>query len=540
MPVETLASPMVNDMLTRMTLAEKIGQMLIVDFGGVELTTQWRSHLQNHHIGGVILFAKNVQSAAQVRDLCADLQTLGGEGRPLFISIDQEGGIVNRLQFDEAPLSPGNMALGAAANDDYVYQTSLACGAYMRALGINLNFAPCVDVNNNAANPIIGIRSFGESPERVSRYGTLSARGYRDAGMLPCAKHFPGHGDTALDSHLQLQSVAHERPRLDEVELAPFRALIDENVEMIMTAHIVFPALDAKPVPATLSAPILTGLLRRDLGFNGVIITDSMSMHAIAGNYGAGPAAVASVLAGADIVLACGELGVQVETAQALLAAAESGQLPLERIDDAVRRILSLKEWLARQPPPRTTEPGVYDYMRQVARAGITLVKNEGQLLPLRPGRRTLLLSPTRLPVSPNGEIAAAFPLASLLGKAGVVVSEHTFDLQQPALDTTALQAALADADVVVACLYARGRLSGVQLELAELLRASNKPVLAVSINSPYVLMDIPWVPTYVCTYGYTQPTMEALAEVLSGQVRPLGRLPVSIPQLYPAGHSAG
>lgn len=523
-----------------MTLEQKIGALVMIDFSGPTVPDWLIEALKTRHWGGVILFAKNIESRAQVAALCTALQNARSGGLPLLIGIDQEGGIVDRLPFDPLSSSPGAMAFAAAGNPAWAFEAARVNGQALASLGINVNFAPCVDVNSNPLNPIIGVRSYGESAAQVTRFGLEVARGYRKAGIFPCAKHFPGHGDTSLDSHLSLPAVNEGRARLDDVELAPYRALIADGLEMIMSAHIVYPQLDPSGLPATLSRPILTGFLRGELGFDGVIITDSMSMKAIADNFGVGEAAVMAVEAGADIVLACGTPASHEQTFQALLAAARSGRLSESRIDESLRRIAALAAaWQARGAvaPPEASSVGVID---EAALASITLVRNDGTL-PIVAGKRVALVAPERLPVSQLGEIGAVFPLDEGLRERGLEVTTSSFSLaEEVPADVEAAVAAARDADVTVLCLYARGRLSTGQAALAEKIRALGKPLAVVSLNSPYILMDVPGLSTYVCTYGYARSSVRALADVLSGRVEARGALPVSIPGLASRGAGAG
>lgn len=519
-----------------MTLEQKIGALVMIDFSGPTVPDWLVEALKTRHWGGVILFAKNIESREQVAALCASLQAARSGGLPLLIGIDQEGGIVDRLPFDPLSSSPGAMAFAAAGHPAWAFEAARVNGQALASLGINVNFAPCVDVNNNPLNPIIGVRAYGETAEQVTRFGLEVARGYRQAGIFPCAKHFPGHGDTSLDSHLSLPAVNEGRARLDAIELAPYRALIADGLEMIMSAHIVYPQLDPSGLPATLSRPILTDFLRGELGYDGVIITDSMSMKAIADNFGVGEAAVLTIEAGADIVLACGTPESHEQTYQALLAAVRDGRLSESRVDASLRRIFRLAAaWQARGEvaPPDASSVAIID---EAAQASITVVRNDGTL-PLPAGKRVALIAPKRLPVSQLGEIGAVFPLDKGLRERSFEVTLSQFSLaDELAADVEAAVAVAREADVVVLCLYARGRLSPWQAALAEQIRVLGKPLVVVSLNSPYILMDVPAVSTYVCTYGYARSSVRALADVLSGRAEARGALPVSIPGLAERG----
>ncbi len=247
--------------------------------------------IQHYHVGNIILFSRNVRDAQQLHELTSSLQEIAraaGQHSPLLIAIDQENGMVQRLGAD-ATIFPGNMALGAVGEEQSACEVALAAGLELRALGMNLNLAPVVDVNNNPANPVIGVRSFGENPQQVARLANAQIRGYHKAGMATCIKHFPGHGDTATDSHLAIPTVPYEMERLERIELVPFKSGIAAGTDLVMTAHIYFPALmGGTHLPATLSAAVVRQLLREQLGFQGIILTDCLEMNAVSETVGVG------------------------------------------------------------------------------------------------------------------------------------------------------------------------------------------------------------------------------------------------------------
>ncbi|WP_052092271.1 beta-N-acetylhexosaminidase [Paenibacillus sp. FSL H7-0357] len=331
--------------VAEMSLSDKIGQMLMCGFEGTAVPDDGiRELVAKGGIGGVIYFARNVETPEQVARMTAELQRAAAEGgkAPLWISIDQEGGMVARIT-EGVALMPGGMAIAAAGSVEDAYRAALISGRELSAMGINLNYAPVLDVNNNARNPVIGVRSFGESPEKVADYGAATIRGFQDAGVAATAKHFPGHGDTDVDSHLDLPTVRHDRARMDSVELVPFRRAIAEGVDAMMSAHIYFPALEQEKLPVTLSKAVLTGLLREELGFGGIIMTDCMEMNAIAEHYGTVEASVLAIEAGADIVLISHRADRQLAAIEAILHAVAEGRISETRIDDSVRRLLALK-----------------------------------------------------------------------------------------------------------------------------------------------------------------------------------------------------
>lgn len=334
------------------TLREKAAQLFVFGFHGKQPSDDILGIIERHGVGGVIYFTRNIDDARQVHELSSQLHRAASEaGRPpLLVSIDQEGGMVARI-VDGVTLMPGNMALGAAASREGAYETARICGEELRLLGVNLNFAPCIDVNNNPDNPVINVRSYGDRPELVSELGSAAVEGFQSAGVAATVKHFPGHGDTSVDSHHALPIVAHDRQRLEEIELPPFRAAIAAGADVIMTAHVCLPALDPSGVPSTLSQPVLTGLLRGELGYDRVIVTDCLEMDAIDKTYGPGEGSVRAIEAGADLVLISHTIGKQLAGIDAVVQAVEEGRLSEERLEQSLDRILCLKEARRRRAP---------------------------------------------------------------------------------------------------------------------------------------------------------------------------------------------
>src|SRR6266487_2179122 len=332
-----------------LTLEQKIGQLMIIGFDGTEADPGLLEMISKYYIGGVILFARNVRSSQQVAELTNKLQRTAIEsGNPgLFIAIDQEGGRVARLTEDKGFTEfPSAMAIGATADPENAYRMASAMAAEMRAVGINVDFAPDLDVNNNPANPVIGTRSFSSDPNKVAIFGAAFGRGLQENGILAFGKHFPGHGDTGIDSHIALPLVSHDRARLDQIELVPFKAAIAEHFAGIMSAHVTFLTMDPNPgMPATLSRPVLTGLLRDELGFKGLIATDSLEMGALAeSGYPPGVGAALAFAAGADVLLFNRDHVMHKQAFANLMQAVKDGKFSQEQLDLSVRRILDVKE----------------------------------------------------------------------------------------------------------------------------------------------------------------------------------------------------
>jgi beta-N-acetylhexosaminidase len=330
------------------------GQCLMIGFDGYQASAELRQLLREHAIGGVILFARNVAEPEQLAALVAELQDIAraaGHERPLLVAVDQEGGRVARLR---APWTewPPMRTLGRSGSEDLARRTGAALAEQLVPCGIHLDFAPVVDVDTNARNPVIGDRSFGDDPSLVARLGAALVEGLQAGGVAACAKHFPGHGDTELDSHLALPAVDHSPDRLGDVELRPFRAAIAAGVASVMTAHVVVRALDEE-LPATLSPRVVRELLRAELGFGGVVVSDDLEMKAIAGKWRARVAAVRAVQAGCDLLLVCHSADAQAEAHEALVRAVESGAISHKDLEDAAERVRRLKErFVSRRPNP--------------------------------------------------------------------------------------------------------------------------------------------------------------------------------------------
>lgn len=334
--------------LAAMTLEQKAGQAMCVGFDGTALSPELRSLIEELHVGGLIYFERNVASRAALARLSADLQAVAQDTRhpALLLAIDQEGGRVTRLRrsagFSEFPSSWDVAAAGGPAA---VRQVAAAMAAELREVGVNVNLAPVLDVNSNPDNPIINTRSFSSDPQMVAACGVAFVEATQEAGILAMGKHFPGHGDTTVDSHVTLPVVPHGRERLDAVELAPFRAAIAAGVGGIMSAHVWMPAIDPTPnCPATLSRRVLVDLLRRELGFDGLIFTDALEMGALAAaGYPPPTAAVAALAAGADVLLFNVEASILCQAHRAIVGAVQDGSLDPARLDDAVLRVLAAK-----------------------------------------------------------------------------------------------------------------------------------------------------------------------------------------------------
>jgi beta-N-acetylhexosaminidase len=499
-----------------LTLEQQIGQMLWFGWQGdtTEASPTVSSHaralLEEFQVGGIILMGRNVRNPRQVAGLTTELQA--ASPTPLFTGIDQEGGNVARLPLPGLTFA-GNMALGAIGDPQAATSVTAAIGEQLACMGLNVNFAPVLDVNNNPANPVIGVRSFGEDPQAVAKLGVAAVRGFEEAHVIACVKHFPGHGDTAVDSHLDLPVQSADRSRLESVELVPFRAAIAAGTPLLMTAHIRFPALDDR-WPATLSRAILSEMLRGELGYEGVVVTDCLEMSGIAHYFGVEEAALAAIEAGADCLLACHTLETQRRIHRALLAAAREGRLPAARIEASVERIMRLKAVYGLEKR-RLADPAIAervvsaerfrDLERQIARRSVTIVRDDQAWLPL-----------PAMPVIVSGADAVSSRLAVVLRGAGI---------RADVLVATDIEA-VAGQTILVA-LTATNEECGPAL-VKRWLKGGTR-VIVVAAREPYVLAEYADAPCLLATYGDGDACLAALVEVLAGRARPEGRLPVTL-----------
>lgn len=534
--------------LSEWTLRQKIGQMILCGFEGTGMTEDLESFIEQNHIGGVIYFARNVKDTQQVAQLSEQLQQVAkrSQNLPLWISIDQEGGMVARLT-EGVALMPGQMAIAAGAleatdGSKSAYESSFISGQELRTLGVNMNFAPVLDVNNNPDNPVIGVRSFGESPELVAEFGRKSMQGYQDVGVVATAKHFPGHGDTNVDSHLDLPTVEHSEARIRAVELVPFVESIKNGVDAIMSAHIYFPALESAKLPVTLSKSVLTGLLREELGFEGVIMTDCMEMNAISEHYGTAPAAVMAVEAGADLVLISHSRDRQLAAITALERAVQEGRITEARIDASVARLLALKErrglFEARPSAAAADEVGTAEHRavaQRLSEASITLVKDEQKLLPLKRVKTLAITVAAAVSSGVDETYAGPASLGAALAEHGLDVLDRVLPLPEVAASSDGLLAEAQQAEQIVIGTY-NARFHPAQVELVRALQALGKPLVVVALRVPYDLLEMPEVSTFVSAYESRPLALQSAAKCLLGQLTPQGRLPVSLGLDYPAG----
>ena len=590
-----------EDILAGMTTAEKLEQMLMVapryykDSAGEKqgmtvLTEEMEQYLTEHHFGGVILFAQNTEGTEQTVRFIDSIQkanAAGGAATQLLMAVDQEGGDVTRL--NECVQGPGNMALTAAGSDEDVKEIYSIIGTEVAALGFNVNFSPDADVNSNPANPIIGVRSFSDDPQIVAEKVKLSLDTLQATGLIACPKHFPGHGDTAEDSHTGLPRIEKNYDEIREQDLLPFSAAVDQDVEMIMTAHIQYPLIetgtyvsikDGKSVnlPATLSKTILTDILRNEMGYGGVIVSDSMVMDAIAKHFNPMDALEMAIRAGVDLILMPGDLsdaaGMQA-LSQGITLFAQKADADVEltaKIDEAVLRILKLKEkhglltaYDGSDIEDRVAEAkrvvstkANHDKEWEITKRAITLVRNENNTLPLRKeGEKTVILTAYADEPLPMEYVT------DWLGSEGRLPKDSTYEVHcYRKLDTPDKRQQVLDwiegADNVIAisemgsAAYLTGDSAGLLDDLIEKTHEQGGKFILMSVLLPYDVARFQKADAIVITYGArsmnldprqdTEPMKRygpniaaGLYTILQGE-KPVGKLPVNLPKLNAAG----
>ncbi len=547
----------VENLLKQMNLEEKVGQMFLLAFSGRHLE-QARFLLQEYGVGGCYISQDNAATPAEAVELSNGLQKAAQATRhqiPLWLGADQEGawGVL----VPHSATGPGNLALGATQNPEMTRQMYRVIGHELSAVGYNTLLAPCVDVNSDPRNPIIGTRSFGEFPAQVARMATAAVQGAYEGGVITAAKHFPGHGNTSDDSHRGLPRVDRARKELDEIDLLPFQAAIDAGVDVVMTAHILFPALDPDQ-PATLSAPILQDLLRDEMGFRGVVLSDSMNMGAMRKNYPPDESAVQAVLAGVDVLMLAEEhydhdaatyLEKQLLCIRGVITATREGRIPTSRIDDAVRRVLTLKKKKGLFDAQPVTLEGAEivgsanhrETELEAAASAVSLIHQQTELIPLQPSRRAVLVNATPRPsyailgqtrgIGPNQTTPAFDIFAERL------LAEHP-DIQVfDHIESAAVPAALDQAEVILV-VTENFPIPGVDFNthdqktlVKRLASVAGDRMAVIALRNPYELADIEGFDTYLCAFSSRPCAAQAAADVVLGKTSARGKSPVSIPE---------
>ncbi|HLU25409.1 MAG TPA: glycoside hydrolase family 3 N-terminal domain-containing protein [Longimicrobiales bacterium] len=557
-PEDVAADRWIEETLARLTLRQKIGQLIVPWIGGEYLAVDSDAHdrlrewVQEYGVGGfVVSIGPPLEIAAKLNVLqrLADV--------PLLIAADMEsgpgmrlrGGVVLPYGWDMGGGTrfPPLMALGAVGDERLAYEVGRITAIEARAVGVHMVYAPVVDVNNNPANPIINTRSYGEDPALVSRLAAAHIRGLQEHGLLATAKHFPGHGDTGVDSHIDLPVITVDKERADAVELVPYRAAIEAGVAAVMSAHIAFPALTGDSVPATLSPRLLTGLLREELGFRGLVVTDALDMGGIVRRYGNGEAAVRALQAGADVLLMPPDIGAAVDAVE---RAVGRGDLTVERIDRSVRKVLAAKAALGLHRE-RTVDldriPEVVGgrahaaLAEEIAARSITAARDRDRLLPIDPGRVRRILSIVYTDdYDPLAGRAFHAELAERLAGVEVEVVRLDGRTRPEVLDSLLATAAAADLALVSTFLRVaawRGEAAVAEPVAAFVERlAAQRPTVVTAFGNPYVVTRFPGAGTHVLAWGQEEVTQRAAARALAGAQPITGVLPISIPPLHTTG----
>ena len=561
-----------NKELKRMSLDEKIGQLISVGVNATFLNQDseafkaLRHQVVENHVGGIILFRGPVYESVVIVNRMQELAKY-----PLLISSDLEAG--SGMRFDDTVNFPWNMAIAATGNPDYARRAGELTGREARAMGIQQIYAPVADVNNNAANPVINVRSYGEDAVDVGRFVAAFVEGAQHAGVIATAKHFPGHGDTATDSHRGLPEIDVTRERLNSVELVPFRAAVNAGVGAVMDGHIGLPLIDPTAItplpsnvklnpietqdgeivvekgtmPTTLS-PVMNGILRKDLGFDGLIVTDAMSMSGLTLYFTQEEASVRAIEAGADLLLKPVDSDASL---RGVRDAVKQGRLTEQRIEESTRKVLAAKYDLGLTQQRITPLDGIdrvvagkkaLELADDIATHAITLVRNDARLLPmnLKPDTRIFNLAIT------NGDdrMFIAQPFVGAMARAGQKMETMVMDDRSSDAEIRKAIDKAASADAVIVSMY--GRVRTGQARSVALTEPGTKalndlidrkaPLIGISFGNPYVLLSFPKLQTYLVAYGDMPSLQEAVAAVLLGKADMTGRLPISLPGLYPRG----
>jgi beta-N-acetylhexosaminidase len=568
-PAVSAPAPWVDSVLSTMTLRDKAAQLvwpwMLGDYvaSGTDAWQKFEKYVTEDHVGGFII------SVGSPTEIAYKLNTLQGKSSvPLLVGADFETGagfrarggyfLPNAIDLGGATMFPLQMALGAARDTALAYQQGRVTALEGRAMGVHLSFGPVLDVNNNPANPVIGARSFGEDPALASRLGRAYVRGVDENGMLATGKHFPGHGDTDVNSHLALARIPASRARLDTVELRPFRAAIDAGLQTIMTCHCDVPALDPAGVPATLSPKVMTSLLRDELGFKGLLITDAMDMRGVLEQMGPAEVMKKAIEAGADVLLMPADIPGAID---AVVAGVREGRFTEARLDASVRKLLEYKKMMGldRNRFVDLTDmhrvvgdPSHVNVARTIAERAITLVKDSLKQVPLAPRANKRVLSITvagrtdlGAGVAFNSTLRSAIPglrtelvtdaVAMDITRAGVSAPGVSSSTASTVLDRLLRQADSADVVIVSSYLNitsatATASAPGGLIDLVNALVKRGRRPIIVGFGNPYLLQEIPGVPSYLVAWGPSVVSQQAAAQALLGRIPIQGRLPITIP----------
>ena len=550
-PGATIETRWVDSVLAGMTLRQKASQMVWPTVMGNYTpgdSREWqrvRHEIEVEKVGGyTISVGSPIELAAKLNAMqaMADLPLIFGADLEAGAGFRARGGyfIPNAIDLGGAVVFPPEMAIGATGDTSLAYEQGRLTAVEGRALGIHIAYAPVLDVNNNPANPVINTRSFGEDPAMVARLGASFIRGIQDYGMIATGKHFPGHGDTGVNSHLALPVVSVSRNRLDSVELVPFRRAVESGVGAIMTFHGAMPALDSSGVPGTLSEKVMTGLLRNELRFGGIIISDAMDMRGVLDQYGAVEAVKRAVDAGVDVLIQPLEV---TPTIDAVLAGLREGRYDEERLNKSVRRILAAKYRVGLSRRKLTSldslrfvvgDSAHVAMARRIAERSITLVKDSLNQVPMAMTGNPRILSVT---VARRADLSAGLTFNATLRERLPALRQEFLGAEDPAADYARIERSADSADVVIVSSYVGHNWDAVSASapqafasFIERLTSKGKRPVVVTFGNPYLLQQIQGVPAYVVAWGGFPPSQLAAARALLGLQAVTGKLPISIP----------
>jgi len=504
---------------------------MFAGFTGLEIPEDFARAVREAKIGNVILFAHNVGTPKELARLCAQLQSLVKEatGFPAFIAIDQEGGVVSRLG-EECTIVPSAMGIAATGDPGNAYTAGLVTARELRAMGVNFNLAPVADVNSNPDNPVIGVRSYGEDPVLVARYATAMMKGLTDGGVLSCAKHFPGHGDTAVDSHVDLPMIGKDLNTLQKTELVPFQALIDAGVSGVMSTHILFPQVESGKVPATMSREIMTGLLKEKMGFSGLVLSDCMMMGAIRDHYGTVEGVAQAIKAGVDLVFESHDAALAAQAVHRIMDELQEGTISRRELQASTEKILRYKAALLPPEAHGLSAVGSKEHRQQIDRlyeqsltavslpqSGLPKIGNNPLFIGCMPYIPTQASSPNRLTKGFHEALQDRF------GGDAIEMSENP-DAEE--IKHTAAQAP-GHSSIVIGVYNAHLRRG--QLDMVNLLASSGIPLIVVALRNPYDLANLPGGASGIAAWAYNTASINAVMKLLDGEMTASGTLPVRL-----------
>ncbi len=522
--------------ITKMNLKEKLGQLLFVGFDGYEYNDHLKTIIEEYKVGNIILFTRNIQDLEQLSKLNKKIhQEIYKHTKIMpFISIDQEGGLVTRIM-KTATFAPGAMTI-AATKLENAYKVGEILGEELTYLGINMNLAPTLDVNNNPNNPVIGVRSYGDNPQSVSEFGLNFIKGLQSKGIVATAKHFPGHGDVEVDSHLGLPVVDHDKERLNNVELYPFKQVLND-VDAIMSAHIFFKAYEQESLPATLSKKVLTDLLRNDLGYKGLIVSDCMEMKAIDDIYTTALGVKMGIIAGLDMAFISHSLEKQIQSLKLLEDAYLNGEITMEAIDEKVLRVLKFKEKTRKVIEENFINnvnnlkyfenDSNRNFAQKVVDDSLTIFKGER----FYPVGKTLLIATAPFATTIAEDQLDTRSIIDAVKRE--IPNIDTYKLELNKVDEEILKI-VGDYDNVVVCSY-NANIYKNQAMMINLINARAKKLFVLSTRNPYDYLAIDNVDNYALVYEYTPNSVRTIVKYLKGELAPSGKLPVKLEKKFKA-----